>query len=106
LNLDVSLNTLFIAVIVLAALILIMIITFVVSVKPALNNQSGNAVNNNNVANVVNQIASSEPELVSDSELVAVVTAAIYASMGDAVPEGGLVVRSIRRANSPSWKKA
>jgi p-aminobenzoyl-glutamate transporter AbgT len=106
LNLNVSLDTLFIAVIVLAVLILIMIITFVVSVKPALKNQSGNVAYNNSANNITNQIAGSETDLVSDNELVAVITAAIYASMGDAVPEGGLVVRSIRRANSPSWKKA
>ena len=42
-----------------------------------------------------------EEELVDDSELVAVIMAAIYASMaseGQAVSKDGLVVRSIRRA--------
>lgn len=38
-----------------------------------------------------------EEELVDDTELVAVITAAIMASMGDEVPADGLVVRSIRR---------
>jgi sodium pump decarboxylase gamma subunit len=42
-----------------------------------------------------------EEELVDDSELVAVIMAAIYASMaseGKAVSKDGLVVRSIRRS--------
>lgn len=38
-----------------------------------------------------------EEELTDDTELVAVITAAIMASMGDEVPADGLVVRSIRR---------
>lgn len=38
--------------------------------------------------------------LVDDKELVAVITAAIYASMGDSVPAGGLVVRSIHKVNT------
>lgn len=38
-------------------------------------------------------------ELVDDTELVAVITAAIMASMGDEAPADGLVVRSIRRTN-------
>jgi len=40
-----------------------------------------------------------EDDLVDDTELVAVITAAIMASMGDEAPADGLVVRSIRRAN-------
>ena len=36
-------------------------------------------------------------ELIDDTELVAVITAAIMASMGDEAPADGLVVRSIRR---------
>lgn len=40
-----------------------------------------------------------EEELVDDTELVAVITAAIMASMGDEAPADGLVVRSIRRTN-------
>lgn len=38
-----------------------------------------------------------EEELADDGELVAVITAAIMASMGDSAPADGLVVRSIRR---------
>ena len=36
-------------------------------------------------------------ELIEDTELVAVITAAIMASMGEEAPADGLVVRSIRR---------
>jgi Na+-transporting methylmalonyl-CoA/oxaloacetate decarboxylase gamma subunit len=38
-------------------------------------------------------------ELVDDSELVAVITAAIMASLGDDTPTDGFIVRSIRKAN-------
>lgn len=47
-----------------------------------------------------------EEELVDDTELVAVITAAIMASMGDEVPADGLVVRSIRRVNRSKWVNA
>ena len=40
-----------------------------------------------------------DEELIDDTELVAVITAAIMASMGDEAPADGLVVRSIRRTN-------
>ncbi len=46
-----------------------------------------------------------EEELIHDSELVAVITAAIMASYGDRTPEDGLVVRSIRKTNK-KWKNA
>lgn len=39
----------------------------------------------------------SDEELIDDTELVAVITAAIMASMGEEAPVDGLVVRSIRR---------
>lgn len=50
-----------------------------------------------------------EEELVDDGELVAVITAAIMASMtsqGEEIPADGLVVRSIKRSKSNNWKKA
>ena len=51
--------------------------------------------------------AVSEPEELSDDlELVAVITAAIMASMGEEAPEDGLVVRSIRKRTAGSWKNA
>lgn len=46
-----------------------------------------------------------DEELVEDVELVAVITAAIMASLGDEAPEDGLVVRSIHRVNR-KWKNA
>lgn len=45
-------------------------------------------------------------ELADDSELVAVITAAIYASMGEKAPVNGLVVKSIKKANRAAWLKA
>ena len=45
-------------------------------------------------------------ELVNDSELVAVITAAIMASMGVDAPADGLFVKSIRRANTKKWQNA
>ncbi len=105
----ISLNTLFGAVIVLAVIMLIMLITYFVNIKPKLNNQSTSSqmVKICSVDNEISQIVSNEEdELISDCELVAVITAAIYASMGDAVPAGGLVVRSIRKSNASKWKNA
>ncbi len=58
------------------------------------------------VATVTETVTESvEEELVDDGELVAVITAAIMASMGDQAPEDGLVVRSIRKVNK-KWKNA
>lgn len=54
----------------------------------------------NTVDNVIAQIAKhEEQELINDGELVAVITAAIYASLGDAVPVNGLVVRSVKKVD-------
>mgnify|MGYP001272967622 CR=1 FL=1 len=39
----------------------------------------------------------SNDDLLNDTQLVAVITAAIMASMGEETPEDGLVIRSIRR---------
>ncbi len=50
--------------------------------------------------------APEEEELTDDLELVAVITAAIAASMGDDVPADGLVVRSIRRKPGAKWRRA
>jgi len=49
------------------------------------------------IAQIVEQ---EEEELNEDFELVAVITAAIYASMGEVVPADGFIVRSIRKVNS------
>lgn len=47
-----------------------------------------------------------EEVLTDDTELVAVITAAIMASMGDSAPADGLVVRSIRKVNKNKWQNA
>lgn len=45
-------------------------------------------------------------DVTDDTELVAVITAAIMASLGEEAPAEGLVVRSIRRRNADKWKNA
>ncbi len=103
----INLDTLFGAVVVLAVVVFVMLVTYFVSIKPnltgAANQPSAGSPVDNAIASIVR---SEEEELVSDCELVAVITAALYASLGDAVPEGGLVVRSIRRSNAGKWKNA
>jgi len=62
---------------------------------------------NKAIENTIAQIAEQE-ELSDDSELVAVITAAIYAyesEQGNAV-DNGLVVRSIRKAKKNGWQNA
>ena len=98
----ININTLFGAVIVLAILFLIMCINYYVNIKPNLN-KSVKVDDKSSIDNAIAQIVGNEEELVNDCELVAVITAAIYASMGDAVPADGFVVRSIRRVNSKKW---
>jgi len=49
------------------------------------------------INNAVETIAANEENLTDDTELVAVITAAIMAAMGSEAPADGLVVRSIRR---------
>lgn len=51
-----------------------------------------------------NQIENRE-NLKEDSQLVAVITAAIMSSMGEDVPEDGLVIRSIKKVNKANWMK-
>lgn len=59
------------------------------------------------IDNTVSQIEEQEAEeLVDDGELVAVITAAIMASMGAEAPADGLVVRSIKRAKTNKWQRA
>ena len=51
----------------------------------------------------------SQPEVVEDvtddTELVAVITAAIMASMGSEAPADGLRISSIKRRTGSKWKK-
>ncbi len=99
----VNINTLFGAVIALTVLFLLMVITYFVKIKPNLLKDSSTV---NTVDHVIAQIVENEEdELIGDNELVAVITAAIYASMGDAVPAEGFTVRSIRKVNK-RWKNA
>lgn len=61
------------------------------------------------IASPVNQVNNAttvvQENQVNDHELVAVITAAIMAYVGDDAPADGLVVRSIRRSNK-NWKNA
>ena len=50
-------------------------------------------------------VADEEENLTDDTELVAVITAAIMASMGSEAPADGLVISSIKRRTSNKWKK-
>lgn len=103
----VSLNTLFGIVIALAVIVLIMLITYFANIKPNLNaNTSGNTSDSSSGSVSSQPVQIVEEELVDDGELVAVITAAIYASMGDAVPADGFVVRSIRKVNAKRWMNA
>lgn len=104
----ITLNTLFGAVVVLAILFLIICGTYFVNIKPHLKDNTSVTVNpGSSVSNANMQTDTYEQEeLVDDSELVAVITAAIYASMGEAVPADGFVVRSIRRVNGKKWMSA
>jgi len=99
----INLNTLFGLVIALAILIFIILLIYFIEIKPNLNVNSSGKTNYNvtTVDHVIAQIVEhEEKELSGDYELVAVITAAIYASLGDAIPADGLIVRSIRKASS------
>ncbi len=103
----INLDTLFGAVVVLAVVVLVMLVTYFVNIKPNLSKATSQPTADSPVDNAIARIVKNEEEeLVSDCELVAVITAALYASLGAAVPEGGLVVRSIRKTNSGKWKNA
>lgn len=63
--------------------------------------EQNQGINNNSYNNIA-----LEEELVQDTELVAVITAAIMAYMGENAPADGLVVRSIRKVNRKNWQNA
>lgn len=98
----ININNLFIAVVVLAFIILIMCVTYFISIKPNLN-QNTSGITNAGTKDLSKANGMEGRDLIDDSELVAVITAAIYASMGDEVPVGGFVVRSIHRTNHKKW---
>lgn len=92
----ISIDTLFCAVIVLAVLLLIALI-YLASIKSFLkNNQPVNA-GSSMISSGVQATGNGSIDLAGNQELVAVITAAIYASMEGNVPADGLVVRSIRK---------
>ncbi len=105
LNILVGLGIVFAALIVIAGVI--SILKYITNLGTGNSNQTLN-----NKANVISAPVSSAADavygknLVNDSELVAVITAAIMASMGDEAPADGLVVRSIRRVNNKRWQNA
>ena len=68
--------------------------------KKAKNNVSADAAVDNTIAQIVEK-----EELSDDTELVAVIAAAIAASEGAATTDG-FVVRSIKRANTNKWQRA
>lgn len=51
-----------------------------------------------------NPLDNSIIEEIDDKELVAVITAAIMASLGEEAPKDGLVVKSIHKVNKQSWQ--
>ncbi len=82
-----------------AGLIFICIIIYL-SHKDKPENTKAAAGNPNNVQNINTE------ELTDDKELVAVITAAIMASLGKEVPADGLYIRSIKRSSGNRWKNA
>jgi Na+/H+ antiporter NhaC len=105
-----ALNTVVGLVVVFAILTIIIFVISLFKIIPYLQNKLASGKESSEaVDNVVAQITEqeeAEEELINDCELVAVITAAIYASMGSEAPADGLVVRSIRRAGKKSWVNA
>lgn len=105
-----ALNTLLGMGTVFIVLILIMLIIMAFGIIPKIeksiaNKKAKKNVNTNAaVDNTIAQIVEKE-ELSDDTELVAVIAAAIAASEGAATTDG-FVVRSIKRANTNKWQRA
>ncbi len=101
LNILLGLGIVFAAIIFIAGLIYI-----IKSISNLSNNQPNETISSpaSPVNTVINEVAAEE-NLADDVELVAVITAAIMASMGEDAPADGLVVRSIRRVNK-RWQNA
>lgn len=85
--------------IVLITILFIIIIRYISKLANSFSNQNSNnnIFNLNSVSEYNQSVSAQEISLTDNAELVAVITAAIMASMGDEAPEDGLVVRSIRR---------
>lgn len=87
-------------ILILALVILVSYITAKIANNRSEDNDSTNKKENTMDNVIAHIVENEEEELCSDSELVAVITAAIQASMGETAPVGGFVVRSIRRKNT------
>lgn len=86
-------------------IILILLALLVLIIKLIFGNSNtdkavGTPITNSGSANSNQPAYTGNLDLSNNTELVAVITAAIMASMGDEAPEDGLVVRSIRRTGS------
>lgn len=82
-------------------LALIILVVFLIVYLPSHKMVKINNTNKNDsgMDRVISQIVEQE-ELIGDCELVAVITAAIQASMGETAPVGGFIVRSIHKVNT------
>lgn len=104
-----ALNTLLGMGTVFCVLIIIMFVIMALGIIPKLEaaskaKKAGGKTSEKAVDNTIKQIIENE-ELSDDTELVAVIAAAIAASQGAAGTDG-FVVRSIRRANTNKWQRA
>jgi sodium pump decarboxylase gamma subunit len=98
-----SLNTVLGMGTVFVVLILIIFFIFLLRFIPRIINKSSDKTieTSKAVDQVITQlIEQEEVNLCDDLELVAVITSAVYAYLGDAVPADGLIVRSIHKVNS------
>lgn len=101
LNVLVGMLTVFLVLIIIILLLNMFKIFPYLEAKKAVKAVKSEEVTEAAIDQVISQIDRQEQEeLVNDNELAAVITAAIYAAMGDAVPADGLIVRSIRKVNS------
>lgn len=112
-----TLNTILGVITVFSVLILIILLIYMFRIIPYLEDKKkkkqmdiGSNTEPSNTESASTKSVSTKPVITSSTksesikltdnlELVAVITAAISASMGEAVPADGLVVRSIRKVN-------
>jgi Na+-transporting methylmalonyl-CoA/oxaloacetate decarboxylase gamma subunit len=87
-----------------AGLIFICILIYILNFSSLA--KKGNAEQENTRINSIDVNYSNGVELSSNAELVAVITAAIMASLGDEAPADGLYIKSIKRSNGNRWKNA
>ena len=94
-------NTLVGILVVFSALIIMSLIISLFGIIPKLQNafsKKKTITTSETIDNVVNEIIEKESaEINDDTQLVAVITAALMAYLGDEAPSDGLVVRNIRR---------